>query len=385
MTDDGTLTREQLYEMVWSKPTTHLAKELGISDVALAKICKKLDVPKPKPGYWQQLGTGIAPAKPPLQSVPASTPGHVVLQGQSTPKRLKEFDPEAAALIEELRNGASRIEVSGRLTHLHPLVEASRAAFDNGEPDEFERIRGASGTQHLDIRASKKTLRRSLLVMDTLVKAIETRGFSVEIAKDDNRSTQAVVGAETVKIALWEEVRRSENPVPPPDAKDRWKRWSFAPTGTLVLMIDHYGTDGARKRWRDGKRRPLEEQLNDILVGIFTVAETKRAERLEVAEEERRCMEVRLRWERRERFRLAEEARRNALEDAASSWAKSRRLRDFLEACEARMKEEKDSPGREELGDQWLDWARRHADRLDPFQNGSVETLIREFTTSLKR
>ena len=49
---------------------------------------------------------------------------------------------------------------------------------------------------------------------------------------------ELVDGGETVSIALWEEVLRSDNPEPPPDAKDRWrwKRWSFAPTGTLVLM-----------------------------------------------------------------------------------------------------------------------------------------------------
>jgi len=40
--DDQTIrfTREQLYEKVWSKPMSSLAKEWGISDVGLAKICK---------------------------------------------------------------------------------------------------------------------------------------------------------------------------------------------------------------------------------------------------------------------------------------------------------------------------------------------------------
>src|SRR2546423_15717016 len=37
MADDGIkLTREELYQKVWSKPATRLAKEFGISDVALA-------------------------------------------------------------------------------------------------------------------------------------------------------------------------------------------------------------------------------------------------------------------------------------------------------------------------------------------------------------
>jgi len=44
-----TLTREELYERVWSKPATKLAAEFGISDVALGKICRKLNIPKPFP------------------------------------------------------------------------------------------------------------------------------------------------------------------------------------------------------------------------------------------------------------------------------------------------------------------------------------------------
>ena len=40
------LTREELYEKVWSMPATKLAKEFEIPDVALGKRCKKLDIPR---------------------------------------------------------------------------------------------------------------------------------------------------------------------------------------------------------------------------------------------------------------------------------------------------------------------------------------------------
>lgn len=41
-------TREEFYDLVWSKPMTHLAKEFRLSDVALHKICKKHGIPKPR-------------------------------------------------------------------------------------------------------------------------------------------------------------------------------------------------------------------------------------------------------------------------------------------------------------------------------------------------
>jgi hypothetical protein len=43
-----------------------LAKEYGISDVRLAKICKELKVPKPGVGYWAKLEHGKKDRKPPL-------------------------------------------------------------------------------------------------------------------------------------------------------------------------------------------------------------------------------------------------------------------------------------------------------------------------------
>jgi hypothetical protein len=52
------LTREQLYEKVWSAPTVQVAAELGISDVALAKRCKRLNVPKPSLGFWAKVAAG---------------------------------------------------------------------------------------------------------------------------------------------------------------------------------------------------------------------------------------------------------------------------------------------------------------------------------------
>jgi hypothetical protein len=59
-------TRKQLYALMWSKPALQPAKELGISDVALGKTCKKHNVPKPSPGYWAKVHAGQVVPKPPL-------------------------------------------------------------------------------------------------------------------------------------------------------------------------------------------------------------------------------------------------------------------------------------------------------------------------------
>lgn len=60
------ISREQLFAMVWERPTQQVAKELGVSDVAVAKLCARLQVPKPPRGYWARVQSGRTPRRPPL-------------------------------------------------------------------------------------------------------------------------------------------------------------------------------------------------------------------------------------------------------------------------------------------------------------------------------
>jgi len=53
-----TLTRQEMYDLVWSKPMTQLATEFELSDVGLKKICKAAQVPTPGLGYWAKLANG---------------------------------------------------------------------------------------------------------------------------------------------------------------------------------------------------------------------------------------------------------------------------------------------------------------------------------------
>jgi hypothetical protein len=60
------LTREQLYELVWSKPMQHIAKEYGVSDRAMAKLCARNQVPVPPRGYWAKKSSGQEVVRSPL-------------------------------------------------------------------------------------------------------------------------------------------------------------------------------------------------------------------------------------------------------------------------------------------------------------------------------
>ena len=62
--------RKDLYAKVWSSPMRTVAKEFGVSDVALAKTYRKLHIPVPGRGYWAKKAADkpVAP-KPPLPKV----------------------------------------------------------------------------------------------------------------------------------------------------------------------------------------------------------------------------------------------------------------------------------------------------------------------------
>jgi hypothetical protein len=44
------MTRRELYDLVWSRPMREAARELGISDVGLNKVCVRHRVPVLRPG-----------------------------------------------------------------------------------------------------------------------------------------------------------------------------------------------------------------------------------------------------------------------------------------------------------------------------------------------
>ena len=58
MTKTITLKREELYQLVWVEPISTVAKQYGLSDVGLAKTCKRHKIPKPERGYWAKKVSG---------------------------------------------------------------------------------------------------------------------------------------------------------------------------------------------------------------------------------------------------------------------------------------------------------------------------------------
>jgi hypothetical protein len=68
------MNRTKLYALVWEKPMTKLSKELGISDVGLAKACRRNGIPVPPRGHWAKLAAGKASPQLPLRNPENDSP-----------------------------------------------------------------------------------------------------------------------------------------------------------------------------------------------------------------------------------------------------------------------------------------------------------------------
>src|SRR5262245_53060573 len=95
-----TLTREQLYDLVWSEAMQSLSKKIGVSDVAIAKQCRLADVPVPRRGYWNKKQAGHRVVKSPLPKRDLATPWYIQMKGRLTYDLKSQIVGEPGDVIE---------------------------------------------------------------------------------------------------------------------------------------------------------------------------------------------------------------------------------------------------------------------------------------------
>jgi hypothetical protein len=174
-----TLTRELLYELVWSKPKTAVAEELGITDVAVGKICRKLSVPMPQQGYWLRFKRakkpGLKPSKGPQK--------HTIWKRYKEAKPEPELiDPRAKDLLDFEKAEKNKISVKSRLHSAHLLVQATKANLLKAQKDDYGRVHSHTGSS-INVSICPPSINRAMLILDTLIKALEKRSFPVWEAK----------------------------------------------------------------------------------------------------------------------------------------------------------------------------------------------------------
>lgn len=382
-----TLTREQLYDLVWSEPMQRLAKQIGISDVAIAKHCRKLGVPVPERGYWNKLQAGKSVTKTALPERDLVTINLVTISGTLTPELKSRIKGEPGmatangesieALAERLRTRLGHVTVPRNFSRVHPTIAPLL------KKDEKLRQEAANSSYHFPWNQPKFDSpfeRRRLLFLNGLFLGFAKVGGRGWVRGNDARELAIHMGDASVSFQLggpaqgWMARRSSSTPS---EAREPM---------CLSISTAHSASPGIPFAWRDEEGRKLEQQLTDIIIGMAVAGkhlhrkwleEQAAWERRRKEEAEREAQRRRAEEERRERERTAslEKAKRDALRRDARAWREAADIRSYVEA----VRKAADAP---ETTDAWARWALLEADRIDPIVSGRFLQMIAEGQTN---
>jgi hypothetical protein len=369
-TPQRALTRQELYDLVWSRPATKLAAEFGVSDVAVAKACRKLNVPRPSRGHWAKLAH--RKRSPQLALPPAKS-------GAPTAITLGDFDQKrrVAKRVAVRASGPAVVEPAGPLP-LHAVTRDTKRALAGGwTHSTYGTLNPKVDVPHFALSVTPPQVTRALDLLNRLIWLFEKNGFELQPPKAAGGS-YVLVFRETgtaLDASLREPVERYGRELTAEDKQRSyvWDRWKYRPTGRFRFALNEYYPVGTQKTWVDGKHWRLEDLLPEIVEGCIVCARGLHAQHQVWAEERRRAEEESKRRQELERRQAEETARRGRLREAATDWRQVEAIRQFLAACEGRFGE-----GREpsEAERRWLAWARAVADQLDPLKSDYLPRAV---------
>jgi hypothetical protein len=412
-----TLTRQTLYDLVWSKPMSDLAKDFNMSDVGLAKRCRAVDVPIPYRGYWARKAAGQEPPKLPLPkyrtrtppptaeaTVPVEPVTPIVRSGPEPEVRFGLPSPDSATGLQrptptDAQAWKDRIAALG-LKPATAINGACAAVQRTALHDKYPRHKDLKSERRdrsgglIDIDVTADALERALLLADLLVRTAEGLGWTLqdpprpeEPEPQRNRwdppapppkpaplIAHLLVEGEPIDFRI-EERLREEPRVPTSAELAREKREYFyhAPrvqqvaTGALrVVRIEKHYWRPRRKTWYDHRDRLVETQVPKILASFHELALRLTAERLE-AERKQRLREVEERREQNRQERREAHAKLIAdLERQAGAWYRARFLRRYVFAARRALGGNRIEAKFRDQSVDFLDWAANYVEQIDP-------------------
>lgn len=356
------LTRQELYELIWSTPAITLAEQFGLSDVGLAKRCKKLCVPRPSRGYWAKIAAGESPRKTPLPPAPFLEP--------------------ASARVNE---PAPPLELPATNKSMHPVAQQILTSLRDALPDSSNRV-STQGPLLPYVHVTKSLISQAARSVHVIIAGAEARG--IRFRKARSRHGRPYFEKENCGVALLIEERivTKKHEITEQDKRRpswEWKTHSQELEGklTFTLKKDHYGDSTEIGSWTESEAQPYENILREVIDAIFKFYLDQERERKEWAEQCRQAEEKRNKEEEKKRqlehetaLREVAEARVRDLFRGAEWQRLYMSMLAFIDACEQRWRSQQSgtlNPDQQT----WLDWARAQAKAFSPLECGYPDPL----------
>lgn len=376
-------TRQELHDLVWSEPMVQLAKKLGISDVGLAKACKRSAVPVPERGYWAKHDAG----KPVVQQkLPPRGPGMsdnvTIGSEQSWGYEVENllhreigappvFPEELSELTDRVKGMVGKVVAPKTLDRAHPLI-ARYIAEDRRRREKQE----ASGSPYFWDRPLFDSAfeRRRLRIINALFLALTRCGMKPSARGREARELGVRIG----ETHVWFTVDRVANKVQAGRISSPTR--DKAVERLRLAILTSYGSANTRSSWEDSDEARIEDQLSEIVVGLIVTGEVHYRE--EALRKHAWLIEQRARQEEQARRRKAEEERQererqrrlqqqriDRLLGEALALRQATDIRAYVQAVLA-ASTSSSNPVPEEQVHAWATWARGEADRIDPIKSG---------------
>jgi hypothetical protein len=421
-----TLSRSKLYELVWTKPVTELARDFGISDVALAKRCRAINIPLPPRGYWARVAAGQKlkrPALPPFgtsspakrtsgapearerpqSASPAHLPSYVTTRGadgRPSDEPTVNFDPDrttpgTSPVISSADTVLPTVGVAPTtsLADATDIVKRTARHYKHPNRADLTFTRGEAQGPILHVAVAPETLERALLFADTFLKAAAEQGWHLVPPEEPEPSrygyssapkpsptgpqfAELEIDGKRIQFQIEERYELRDLPFTATELARQKRDPYFRPerrtetvwSGRLRFKRPRpdycYHLDG--KSWFETKTRTLDVLIPRILADLRAVA----ARMQEVDEQRER---ERLEEERQERLRKEFAERREAnvkfiyeLARQAGAWHRAQFLRRYVRAARRALGAESITLDLKGQPTDFLAWAEHYIDQLDP-------------------
>lgn len=357
------LTRKELYYLVWSEVTMHLSDQLNISTYRLQKICKENRIPVASLDYWtmEMLEKTEKPTLPTGEDLPAEMMIEIVSDQAMNMRKLNE----RRQVIE--RDCQDYLIVPKRPFDPDSLITAAKYTLENEKKYEYGRKDGFRTTKEgqIHISVTKKHIGRALRILDTFIKLVRYRGYEIKL----NYSSLMIF---TGEYGYDFGVREKQKRIPIRDGFS-----DYEPTGELVLFV---GPSYHRKEFADGPNIPVEQHLSKALAYIEKDSDECKESRIRNEIQEKKLKEKALLLQQIKEKEEKEKRMADELISVANKWHQAMIIRDFIVAFEESIqRKEKQS----EKALEWLNWAKRRVDYLDPVLQENEDDNEGEFLDSL--
>ena len=403
------MTRKQLYDEIWALSVAGVARKYNLNYGKLIAACKAENVPFPSSGYWtrKNMGkdvsnevvelSGIEETEIPLitndatikrirkvteiiENVQAEIKEDVEVvekeQQQNKAENISKWSDGILEFLDETERSkvlelACNLQINQN-TRLHKTL----VQYKKDIADYKTRLKEAQSRQYYNPRYNKpenepeffkemsdESMSRAIAILDTVFKAIESLGGSI------NSDLSVKIKNDIVRFRMAESQDQVKHELTKQEAQALVKyndevknhRWASKPqirkydkvyNGKLRIVF------GERSYIRDSESEKLEERIGDILITLYEKAEENRITREAREEAERKkAEEARRREENRQRkeqeIRLVKE-----LVNKAEDYRIAKEIREYIQA----MIESEN----EDITPEWIEWANKKADWYDP-------------------